>query len=153
MVVVKFTILKSEFKQAENFCKANLSMPQQNQVEFVGSMLFWFAHQELWLEEQDTKERKKFGTVKYPKLFPISDCYIVQTNLRLTRYRKMSHELQQVYPKMVNEKDKSVTAFLAHLGYVFIKKAENGQVDPGIIVAARNISKIMEHTKVPKIVC
>ncbi|MDF7683766.1 hypothetical protein PT287_09675 [Lactobacillus sp. ESL0679] len=152
MVVVKFTILKSEFKRAESFCKANLFMPQQNQVEFVGSMLLWFAHQELWLEEQDTKERKKFGVVKYPKLFPVSDCYLIQTSLRSTRYRKMLQELQQAYPKIIAEKDKSITAFLAHLGYVFIKKAERGQVDPGIIVAARNISKIMEHKKVSKIV-
>ncbi|CAM3196628.1 hypothetical protein SAMN04487792_1613 [Lactobacillus bombicola] len=141
MVRVRFTILKSEFEEATRYCKANLSMPLQNQDKFVGKMLLWFAHQELWLEKQDNKEHKKFGVIKYPKLL-FSDSYVIETDLKLTLYQNMMHDLQLNYPNLVNDNNKSITAFLAHLGYVFIKKASQGKADSGIVEAAKNISAI-----------
>lgn len=141
-MTVSFTILKSEYEEAKNFCEANFEIPKEYENEFIGSELLWLAHQELWLEKQDIKVRKKFGTVQYPKLFPISDCYIIKASVSLKMYQKMLEELQQSYPKIIDDDSKSVTAFLAHLGYVFVKHAEKGQVDPGIMIAAKNINKI-----------
>ncbi|WEV41309.1 hypothetical protein [Lactobacillus sp. ESL0681] len=145
MAKVKFTILKTEFDESKDFCKANLMMPNVNQDQFVGAMVLWFAHQELWLESEVDSQKSKFGVVKYPKLSPTSECYEITTNIKLLTYRKTIDELKLSYPEILSSKEKSVTAFLAHLGFVFIKKAEKDEVDPGILVAARNISKIWEQ--------
>lgn len=135
MVVFSYTILKSDYIMAKEFCCANFEVINGND-DFTTQMIFYFANEELkeeteqvdiidfdkvvnnFLEEQN--QIKKFRQLSYD----------VRVSVPIRLFISILKKLNKLYPEIANSDNKVKHDFIAELGIIFVKAVKGGKLDP-----------------------
>ncbi|MDF7683767.1 hypothetical protein PT287_09680 [Lactobacillus sp. ESL0679] len=128
---ISCNILETEFEETKQIIADKMPTVITDNAH-IGHYLFVFAYEELSAEEHyiSQKQIDSFGIVKYQEVY-LGDHYVkVTAQAKLTGIDVLLTKLKYIYPNIYNDKNKNNFDFIAHLGFVFAKRIQAGQVIP-----------------------
>ncbi|WEV52087.1 hypothetical protein OZX69_09680 (plasmid) [Lactobacillus sp. ESL0731] len=128
---ITYKILETEFEETRQIIADKMPAVITDNAH-IGQYILVFAYEELNAEEHyiNQKEIDDFGIVKYQEVY-LGDHYVkVTAQAKQTGIDVLMTRLKYIYPNVYNDKNKNNFDFIAHLGFVFAKRIQNGQVIP-----------------------
>ena len=139
-VSIKCQMLKSEYKAVEDFLRANFEMSRGDEKDFISMMIFYFANEELQLEEdsQDTFDFKKvindFWEVQYEINQTEDSSCMIAAKIPIQTFTKLFNKQRSLYPEIAKCEGKVKRNFIVYLSYILVSSIKGGKLSPKFIV-------------------
>ncbi|RMC47870.1 hypothetical protein [Lactobacillus sp. ESL0225] len=131
---VKFHILKQEYEVIEKFCRTNFEISKEDEQDFIATMIFFFANEELKEEAncRDTFDFKKvvadFWEVQYELNKIKSNNYALVANVPIKTFTNLLNNERELYPEIAKCDGNIRQTFMSYQAFLLIQSIKGGKL-------------------------
>ncbi|RHW49243.1 hypothetical protein [Lactobacillus bombicola] len=136
---VKLQILKREYEVIEQFCRTNFEISKEDEKDFIATMLFFFANEELEEEKggRDTFDFKKvvtdFWEVQYEINKTERNAYTIVAKVPIKTFTNLLNNERELYPEIGKCDGKIRQTFIGYLAFLLIQSIKGGNLSPKFV--------------------